>query len=70
MLYSCSSTRRLKEGQNLLVKNKIEIQNPNKAISSSDLESLVQPKTNDRFLGIFPIKLWFNSVFKNGEKNR
>jgi len=66
MLYSCSSTRRLKEGQNLLVKNKIEIQNPNKAISSSDLESLVQPKTNDRFLGIFPIKLWFNSVFKNG----
>lgn len=69
LLSSCSSTKRLKQGQTLLVKNKIEITNPNKAISASDLESLVQQKPNDRFLGILPIKLWFNSIFKNaGER--
>ncbi len=64
-LSSCSSTRRLQEGQSLLVKNKVEINNPNKAVSANDLESLIQQKPNDRFLGILPIKLWFNSIFKN-----
>ncbi|MCB2221932.1 MAG: BamA/TamA family outer membrane protein [Bacteroidetes bacterium] len=69
VMASCSSTRRLQEGQSLLVKNKVEIKNPSRAISSNDLQSLVQQRPNDRFLGIVPFKLWFNSIFKKaGER--
>jgi outer membrane protein assembly factor BamA len=62
---SCSTTRRVEDGSHLLVKNKINIINPAKEISASDLESLVQQKPNKRFLGMFPLKLWINGVFKN-----
>jgi outer membrane protein assembly factor BamA len=62
---SCSTTRRIDDGQYLLVKNKIRFVNPAKEVSSSDLESLIQQKPNARFLGIFPFKLWINGIFKN-----
>jgi hypothetical protein len=62
---SCSTTRRVEDGSHLLVKNKIKIINPAKEISASDLESLVQQKPNSRFIGIFPLKLWINALFKN-----
>lgn len=68
LINSCSTTRRLQEGQYLLVKNKVEVTNPAKDVSTGDLESLIRQKPNDRFLRIFPVKLWLNSIFpKAGE---
>jgi len=62
---SCTTTRRIDDGQYLLVRNKIRFVNPAREVSSSDLESLIQQKPNARFLGIFPVKLWINGIFKN-----
>lgn len=62
---SCSTTRRVEDGSHLLVRNKIKIINPSREISASDLESLVQQKSNTRLFGILPIKLWFNGIFRN-----
>lgn len=68
---SCSSTKRLKENQLMLVKNEIKISNPNKAISTSDLSGLLQQKPNKKFLGVIPFGVWMNSVFKKaGEAPR
>ena len=64
LLTSCSTTRRLKENQYLLLKNDIKITNPNKTISASDLAGLLQQKPNKKFVGVFPFKLWLNSIFK------
>lgn len=65
---ACSSTRRVKQDQYLLVKNKVKIANPSKNISSGTLQGFITQKPNTRFVGILPIKLWFNSVFpKSGE---
>jgi len=61
---SCNVTKDLKENQYMLVKNKIIIENPDKNVSTGDLESLIQQKPNKKFLGIVPIKLWFHSIFK------
>ncbi len=64
VLASCSTTKRLKENQFLLVKNEVKVTNPHKEFNGSDLESLVIQKPNKRFLGIVPFNLWLNSVFK------
>jgi outer membrane protein assembly factor BamA len=63
-LASCSTTKRLKENQYLLVKNEVKVTNPHKDFSGSDLESLIIQKPNKRFLGLIPFNLWFNSIFK------
>jgi len=66
---ACSTTRRLEEGQYLLVKNKVVVANPAKDVSASSLESLIRQKPNSRFLRLFPVKLWWNQIFpKSGEK--
>lgn len=65
MFVSCSTTKRLKENELLLVKNEIKITNPHKNLNGSDLQSLVQQKPNKRFLGIVPFGLWWNNIFKN-----
>jgi outer membrane protein assembly factor BamA len=65
LMASCSTTRRVEDGQYLLVRNKIRFINPSREISASDLENLVRPKPNSKFLGVFPVKLWFNGIFKN-----
>lgn len=68
-LVACSSTSRLQENQYLLVDNKVKIENPVKEVSSGDLLGLVQQKPNTKFIGLFPLKLWWNSIFKkSGEK--
>lgn len=64
MLSSCSTTKRLKENELLLVKNEIEVNNPNKNLNISDLHSLIQQKPNKRFIGVIPFGLWVNSFFK------
>ena len=65
MLASCSTTKRLKDNELLLIKNEIHITNPNKELNPADLNSLIQQKPNKRFIGIVPIGLWINSIFKN-----
>ena len=62
----CNVTKNLKENQYLLVKNKIEIENPGKLVSEGDLESLIQQDPNKKFLGLIPFKLWWHSIFKKG----
>lgn len=64
VLASCSTTKRLKENQYLLVKNEVTVVNPRKDFNGSDLESLILQKPNSRFLGIVPFNLWINSIFK------
>jgi len=66
---ACSSTRRLQENQFLLVDNRVKIENPAKDVSSGNLLGLVQQKPNNKFIGLFPLKLWWNGIFKkSGEK--
>jgi hypothetical protein len=68
MLIGCSSTRRLRQDQFLLVNNKVKIENPAKEISSGTLLGFISQKPNSKFLGIVPFKLWWNSIFpKKGE---
>ncbi len=68
-LVACSSTRRLQENQYLLVDNKVKIENPVKEVSPGNLMGLIQQKPNTKFIGLFPLKLWWNSIFKkSGEK--
>lgn len=68
-LVGCSSTRRLQDNQYLLVDNRVKIENPAKEVSSGNLLGLVQQKPNTKFIGLFPLKLWWNGMFKkSGEK--
>lgn len=68
-LSSCSTTKRLNDNKFLLIKNEIKVVNPHKEFHSSDLESLIQQNPNKKFAGVFPFKLWVNSMFPNsGEK--
>ena len=68
LTFACSSTKRLKQDQYLLVRNKVKIANPVKEISSGTLQGFISQKPNSRFLGTVPIKLWWNSIFpKKGE---
>lgn len=47
----------------------MKIENPTKEVSNGDLLSLVQQKPNTKFVGLFPLKLWWNGIFKkSGEK--
>ncbi len=62
VISACRTTRNVQEDQFLLVKNKVEIINPAKEVSSGDLESLIHQKPNNRFLKIFPVKLWINGI--------
>jgi len=61
---SCSTTKRLKENEYLLVKNEVKIENPHKKISNSDLEGLLQQRPNKKLFGLIPFQLWLNSMFK------
>lgn len=65
LLISCNTTKRLKENEYLLVKNEIKVLKNHKEFSASDLESLIQQQPNKKFLGIVPIKLIWNGMFKN-----
>lgn len=62
--FACSSTRRLKEDQLLLMKNQVKINNPSKEISSGTLSGFISQKPNSKFLGIIPFKLWLNGFHR------
>lgn len=47
----------------------MKIENPVKEVSSGSLSGLVQQKPNSKFIGLFPLKLWWNNIFKkSGEQ--
>jgi outer membrane protein assembly factor BamA len=43
----------------------VKIENPVKDVSAGSLLGLVQQKPNSKFTGLFPLKLLWNSIFKN-----
>jgi len=62
---SCSTTKRVKDNQHLLIKNEAKVLNPTKEFNNSDLESLITQKPNKKLFGFLPVGLWINSWFKN-----
>ena len=63
---ACSTTRKVPDDKFLLKKNTLSITNPEKDVNPGDLASLIQPKPNNRFMGIIPFKLWYYNRFKKG----
>ncbi len=62
--FSCSTTKNLQEGQELLKKNKVIIIGKSKALDIYDLSNLIKQKPNKRLFGLFPTKLWIHNYFK------
>lgn len=68
MLAACNTTRYVPEGRTLLKKNKISVDS--RRIDKSEVELLVKPKANSRFLYVFgKAKLSVYSQFKDKKKN-
>ncbi|HEY8366142.1 MAG TPA: POTRA domain-containing protein [Bacteroidia bacterium] len=65
ILASCSPTRKLADGERLLIKNKIE--RVNKKESTLDVDEYVFQKTNKKFLGIWRFNLFVYNLV-NQEK--
>lgn len=61
MLASCSITRKLEPGQYLVMKNKVEYQQPDSVSDSRSLRGTLlgqaRPKPNDAFLGFYQLRL-------------
>lgn len=57
LISSCSSTRRLLDGQYLLIKNKVVESVPQKKSEKDDIVDYVLPKTNKKFLGFWRLYL-------------
>lgn len=57
---ACSPTRRLQEGEYLLVKNKVE--NDSKLVSKSELEGFIRQKPNRRILGFYRFHLQVHNL--------
>lgn len=57
MAVSCSPTRRLLDGQYLLVKNSVVESKPLKKSEKDDISDYVLPKTNKKFLGFWRLYL-------------
>lgn len=62
LLYSCNSTKHVKEGEHLLRSNNLKIKSDraitNKGILEDQLNVLVMQKTNTYWSNLFPFKLW------------
>jgi len=64
LFYSCSTTKKVPDGEYLFVKNKFEYDaedveiKKKKAIINKDLEAYVKQKPAGRFLGVFPLWQW------------
>lgn len=67
---SCNPAKHLADGEYLLVKNKVDISNPHKKVSQSDVASLIAQKPNDKLFGIFQFKLWVHYSFDKGWLHR
>lgn len=61
LIYACSTTKKVPEGEYLLTKNKFEFTGKNKPYKSI-LEDYVKQKPNSSFLGILPIPLMIYNI--------
>ena len=70
ILTACSPTRRLNEGEYLLVKN--EISTNRKELPQSEIKQLVKPSANHKMLGIYPMRatIYQSMLPKEGKKDR
>lgn len=65
LLFSCNPTKKLKENEELLLSNKLELDN--KKIDKEELNAIIKQKPNKKILGIVRFHLgWFNMFSKDG----
>jgi len=69
ILSSCSITHKFKAYEYLLTKNNIKFAGKNPGISSSELQSIAKPKTNQKFLGIWRAKAYMYHLGTKGKEN-
>lgn len=67
LLSSCSNTRLLSEGEQLLIDNRIHFQDKNPGIPSDELLSIARPRPNQKFLGLARVKLYFYKLGTHGK---
>lgn len=71
VLASCSNTKNFSKNQYLITQNKIEFADKNPGIGVSELQGLMQQKTNKRFLGVLRFKLWaYNRAIRKNKKTK
>lgn len=72
LVSSCNVTRSLQEGEKLLVKNQVIIQDniPKKRLFKEDLEALPQQKPNRKMFGFYPVRLGIYSATLNKKENK
>ncbi len=69
LFISCSTTRLLKENENLLVKNTIKIDKKS-TITSEELKGYIQQKPNKKFLGVLRLSTWFYLKKENAKQTK
>jgi hypothetical protein len=67
---SCKSTKRVPEGQHLLVKNTIHINGKAHNIEMEELESIIKQKPNKRILGVLRFHLSVYNLADNGKDTK
>lgn len=67
-LFSCRPTRKLTDGEYLLVKNEVEIDNPK--VDKEELESYIRQKPNRKILGFFRFHLQVYNIGKSMKPER
>jgi outer membrane protein assembly factor BamA len=65
---SCSVTRNLDQDQYLLKANHVVFDTLNPGIDTDELNAILQPQPNKRFLGIVPFKIWFYNMGVRGKQ--
>lgn len=68
---SCSSTRKLGKGENLLVKNTVTADSK-EIPTKTEVTYLIKPSANSLFLGLYPLRaaLYQQMLAENGKKDR
>lgn len=68
ILPACSTKRLLQHNEYLLTKNSIAIDGKNPGIATDELYSLARPTPNDKFLGLFRLKLYSYNLGTRGKQ--
>jgi len=73
VLWGCSGTRHLPEGEKLYTGARVDVEGPSLAVRErkvlkKDLEGLTRPRPNSRFLGL-PVRLGIYNLFRNAKPN-
>lgn len=66
VLSSCRATKTLDEGQYLHRKNSVTFHEKNPGIDAGEVSTIIKPRTNKRFLGIFPIQVSLYNIGTRG----